>query len=338
VDRDLARAILNFESVLKSCKRICKSGNSVARAFSRLYALKTVHMILASIALTIKVDIDAVIARSHSRNVFDMQMSLPDDAVVHSLSPSLIDATMSSDGDGIFSALEKMGILALYAVPERQLGRLEIISSHLAGQPRLIFFVELAIFAAELGDLQRAGKYAIEARTLAPRASELHDLYSIEGLIALHEGDCARAAACLEQSIDVCFTNEYACMSCGARAPNFMLAEKLLEQGGRDSVLKFLTESEGIWATHRRGLTKLINDVRSSEIKELRAPGLLGAMGRPPVRMLDVYARACLSGEEPRTSRYVARADVVADRDKLRDEYRRTMGTAIKGKLESSKN
>ena len=86
-----------------------------------------------------------------------------------------------------------------------------------------------------------------EAQALDPGAPELHDLNTIDGLIAFKSGDVARAKECLSKSVRVCEQNEFACFACSIRPFNLLLAQKLLQRGEHAAVIGYLSPCQGIW-------------------------------------------------------------------------------------------
>jgi len=159
----------------------------------------------------------------------------------------LFPAVASGDKAAILSSLEGMGVLALCPTPEQHFSGMERIVGRVIGRAKLVFLVELSLFAAELGDYERATKYASEAHNFQPVAWQLYSLSMIEGLAALNVGKKDEAIKYLRKSIDACFTDVSSCVACGTGEPNFLLAKKLLERGERVEVLRHLVDCNFVW-------------------------------------------------------------------------------------------
>ena len=272
-----------------------------------------------------------------ARDIF-RPLKLPLQDVVQSAAQKLVLAVNSRDKDGMLSALEDMGVAERCLPPEQQLSRLEFVIRGAIGRAQLILLVELSIFAIELGEYKRAAKYAAEAHGLEPGTSELHDLYAVEGAIALDEHDVARAITYLKKSIRACMTDEYACLSCSVRAPNVMLAEKLLEHGKQEEVVDYLIQCQDVWDHSKKQFASWVDAIQNGERLEFLALGTLEAMNHPAVKLSHLCNSARFPDDVVGPTTPQSPAEVRAGRERLRAEYKRQMSAAIKGELGTSNN
>ena len=167
--------------------------------------------------------------------------ALPSLDCVRSASEILRGAQNPEDQSAICSALENMRILALCPEPPRQFTKMRDLVGRMTGHARVIALVEMALFASELEDYDRAIEYATEARSLDATECELYSICIVEGLAAFHNEMYVESARLLESSTESCQCDEYASLQCGVRAFNVGLPEKLLAVGFRDEVSKYLS-------------------------------------------------------------------------------------------------
>jgi hypothetical protein len=338
-DCDLQTAITNYQEVLKSCASLFESRNVLIRVLCQLFATK------AAVSVQ-KATIDAVGAifefaadkQVRAQPGFYTGTFLPDRETAHDAAQRLLEAVAAKNEAEVCDALEDMGVLALCPSPGGQFARLDLVVAPLLGRQQMISLIELSMFAAEHSDYERAFRYATEARTFDPGASEQHDLCSIEGMVALSKHDVSGAVADLRRSIDACMANGYACLTCGTRAPNLALAEKLLEDGRQTEVVEYLTQCQGVWERHRQDFASWINAIEAGEKPDFLGSGFLRAMNHPAVRIRYLFARANLSDSEQPSVLADRREDAIAERERLRAEYKNLMNAAVKGKLSSSSN
>src|SRR5205814_1659748 len=134
--------------------------------------------------------------------------------VVQEAARKLFGAIASEDGIGVSNALEEMGVLVLSSGRKEQFSRLELVVGYVAGRAQIVPLVELALFATELEDHERAGRYSREARAFSPTSWELYNLCVVEGVISLEAGRRDEAILNLSRSIDACQSDEYASLEC----------------------------------------------------------------------------------------------------------------------------
>ena len=183
----------SFESLLKISERFPIGDNHVSDALCELNAMMCAFQIRTCIGLSEEIEI--VPDHEETGNQFSVRDRLPKYEVVLKAGRELLAAFASEDKSGMWSALEEMRVLALCPIPEQLFSSLEHVAGRVAGRARLVFLVELSHFAAELGDYERAGKYAQEARAFDPSGWELYSLCVVEGLVALNAGKTGRRSS-----------------------------------------------------------------------------------------------------------------------------------------------
>jgi tetratricopeptide (TPR) repeat protein len=242
--------------------------------------------------------------------------------VVRKAAQEFIAASTANDRSGISNALQDMQVFALCPAPEEHLSRMELVAGHVIGRVRTIPLVELSLFALELEDYGKAIKYATEAHTFDPGSWELYNLSVVEGLVALNARKGREAIQYLDESIRACQRDEYASLSCGIRVPNLALAEKLLQSGHKVEVLRHLLECKDVWQFLRVKIDKWISLIEAGEAPDFGGAGVLRAI---PYRLQMQWLRAySLSLEkEPGVAARKSPAEVMAGRNRLREEYRR---------------
>jgi len=333
-----------FEALLPLTKRF-EGDTHIAYTLCQLYAMMTALRIRACIPLPIEVDTESATDAEVEATSEDMgsrpggRRTLPKSKTVHAVANELFAAVAKEDSAGIFSALERMGVLALCPKPEQQFSRLQHTAAWLAGRAKMVALVELAIFAAELEDYERAGKYAVEARAFDPISCELYNIRIVEGLIELQAGRTDAAIQALAASIDACMTTEYACLECGIRAPNLALASKLLELGEREEVLKHLSSCKDVWRVLRPQIDQWISRVEGGELLDFTGFDIVRGMTQPAYKLGWQWDRARLPDDDERASNPpMSVSEVRATSDALRADYKAFYNSAIKGELGTSNN
>src|SRR5439155_18601717 len=225
---------------------------------------------------------------------------LPTVEVVRSCELEFSDAVKSHDWNRVMRVLKKMGVPGLCLPPERQLDQLEFVVGCVIGRPRLVPLVELATFVAEQCEYDRVKKYVEEAYTLNPGATELHDLLTISGIVALGSNDVTNAKRQLLESVRVCTKDGYPCIPNRLYGFNVSLAQKLLEYGQRDAVIDFLAQCQRIWSHQRGQINTWIEAIRSQQQPEFRTSEFLIAVNRPGVRIQALLLRASGLGNSNR--------------------------------------
>jgi quinol monooxygenase YgiN len=235
---ELDSHIFNFEKVLAA-----KTEDSpIARAIREIYATRYASVLLAEVRRIFTHADITYIAEPRA----GMGPLLPSLANVKAVGPRLIEAAYSRDAEAAVEALVDMGVFGLCPSTDQDFSRLEWSVMSIAGRVRLIPLVELSILAAELGFYGKAEQYVAGSRKLSPAQPHLHDLHTVEGLVALSRGDTAAASQSLLASIPVC-KGGISRVKCCEHGQNFMLAARLLEQGHGDVVVKYLKRAGDVW-------------------------------------------------------------------------------------------
>jgi len=253
--------------------------------------------------------------------------ALPNLDCVRAASETLMGAQKLQDQSAVCAALEKMGILALCPEPSRQFAKMRDLVGRMTGHAHVIALVEMARFASELEDHDRAIEYATEARSLDATECELYSICIVEGLAAFHNQMYVESARLLGRSTEPCQCDEYASLQCGVRALNVSLPEKLLAVGFRDEVSKYLRNCRDVWRSLRPQIDVWISLVGNGETLDFGAPKVVKLMNTPSFRLQTQWARIAFLEENPQ--RYAdkyrirkSRSEVLAGRERLRAEYR----------------
>ncbi len=319
---DLQVAVSDFEKVVKSFGLLDCAGNIAVAPLCELYLTKSARSVQACVDALSEVKFESTSDQDVQTIDFFRPLSLPSQDVVHRAAQKLIVAVSSGDRDESLIALEDMGVAVRCQTPAQQLSRLEFCVRGARGRAQMISLVELSLFAVELGDYDRAKKYAEQAQSLRPGASELHDLLAVQGIVALSEGNLVKAICYLRESINVCLTDEYASLSCSVRAPNVMLAENLLDRGEREEVEEYLLKCQDVWEHQRKELATWVGTIRNGERPEFLASGNLGVMNHPSARIVHLCASARFPEGSGLPISRKSIAEVKAGREKLRTEYK----------------
>jgi len=336
---DLKVAVSEFVKVLESCeKRIRPGAHSAVRALCELYAVKSANKVFSCLGRLGETG-DEIICNSHGKdNRLEERIRLPSSAVAQSSAREMIAALESNESVKAAKALQEMRLFMLSPMAEWQFAQLENRVESVIGRAQLIPLVELSIFALESEEYQRAGRYAVEAYHHLPGPSQLHDLYTVEGAIALHSGDDAGAKKYLAESIAVCMADELACLTCGVRAPNLALASRLLEQGGKGEVVAFLAECRDVWDIHKEQFERWIGVIRDGGRPDFRPSGVLEALNNPSVLLGTQCTLATHLDETPHASAPKSKEEAMEGRLRLRAAYKHIMKEVIAGKLGTSNN
>jgi hypothetical protein len=335
---DLGARISYFEDVLRACIPLRKASDMVADSVCQLYASKSANRVFWLVADFYRGEIESAVETPRTGDESAVKRDLPNPDVVHRQAQALLAAVACHDVGGAKRALEGMGIFGLCPPREEQLRRLEFLVGSVIGRRRLIPLVELAIFATELGADERVSKYAAESRALAPRPPQLHDLLTLDGILALNSGDVLKAKICLMESVRVCREDDFSLITCGARTLNVMLAERLIDHGEEEVVIKYLVECQHVWGYIAKQLAPWIHAIRTGKKPEFLASGLLRAMNKPHVKLRRLIIESSLLDEARYSDEHNLERGGQKGLEDLRDEYRRQMGAAIKGRLNTSDN
>ncbi len=331
-ENSLSAAVKDFERLIKSSERPFMGDSRLTHALCVFYAMRAAFAIRAILDYDARERLLGIDSSSANYPTVLRETALPRLDIVHNAVQTLHAAATSHDRAGTVSALRDMGVLALCPMPEQQLSRMELVAENVVGRPRLIFLVELSVFAAELEDYRRAGRYALESRALNPSSCELYNLCIVEGLVALSAGQTREAVQHLDKSLTACQADEFASLSCGVRAPNLSLAEKLLEIGERIEVLRHLSECRDVWQLLPRPIDKWISVIEGGGIPKLQTSRSIRALSQPSQKLAMQTVRAHFLDNEAdltkqRSDVPMSRAEVLARREKLKAEYNRHRDT-----------
>jgi tetratricopeptide (TPR) repeat protein len=336
----LRREVLSFENLLQSFDRLrdrseraSSDGYQIAYTLCELYAMLCAFKIRLQIAPTEEPEAHSTL--EVAGGCLGSPGELPPHGTVRKAAQALFKAVALSDKTGVSGALEKMGVLSLCPMPGKHFSKLELAARNLTGRAQLIPLLELSLFAAELGDYERARKYAIEAREFNPTAWEAHNLCVVEGLISLSVGNIEEAIQLLSSSINACQTDEYASLSCSVRAPNFHLAQKLLVRGHRVEVQRYLLECKNVWQLQSPQIDEWVSLLERGELPDL--PEGVQAMNEPAYKLRMQWMTACALNEQRGKStppRSKSPAEVLAGRERLRAAYKAQFSTDVKSRIQ----
>jgi hypothetical protein len=336
----LENLLKSFEDLLKRSEYLSRGGRQFTIRLSELYAMMTAFRIRAFIGLPDQDESRATGDRQHTGDQPGPRKRFPGHVVVQSAARVLLSAIDREDKPGMLRGLEEMGILDLCPTSQAPYSRMEFLAGSVSGRPQVILLTELSLFAAELGDYRRAGRYALQARAIGPGSWEVYNLCTVEGLVALDTGNVGEAIQCLSRSSAACQTDEYASIACGTRAPNLSLTEKLLERGEGVEVLMHLSQSKNVWQIVRPQIDESIGIIEKGEKAEFQASDGLRALNEPAHRLLMHHMRAREFEEGIREARpgsvpQKSPSAVLAARARRQAEFRRDINSAIEERLET---
>ena len=319
---DLKSAIVEYGKVISICECLNESEvQYVVRVICEVYATKSATRLLTCMENLDVGGIENYSTKDGTITYPNPQIPLPSYAAFKAASERLFVALLSNETTDIVSALREMGVFDLCPDADRKFARLAERTERVTGRVQLIPLIELAMFSLDYGFYQKAETYAVAARKFRLTGSELHDLRTIEGAVALHRGDIAFATTCLSESIRACLTDEFACIDCSVRAPNMMLASKLLECGERTAVIEFLHRCCDVWDLYRPQFEAWLGVVESGGHSDLRCTGILGALSNAAVKLNKLCAIAPHFDEEPPYLPRKTATDALEARARLRAEF-----------------
>jgi hypothetical protein len=330
--RQLEIRLSHFEEVLVARFPWHLAASPAARAIRELFAASTANAILESVRVLFSREANLHSEPFSSESLSGLRLRMPSIDAVRRAIPVLLKAAGARDGGAAAEALRDMGVFALCLPADRQFKALELSVGSIVGQRRLIPLVELAVFAANVSEYDRASAYLGQASSLSPGPSELHNLHTVAGLIDLHVGNLAEADEHLNASVDVCQSSDFACLTCSVRTLNLSLAQRLLEHGERSAVVEFLVRCQDVWKRDARRISASIELIQMGMTPDLDAIRMLE---RLRAKMARLVVESDLLGEEPfpqpDEGSGPSRAEMLAD-------YRRLMAAATKGKLGTTEN
>lgn len=325
---ELGAAVKSFEGVIRASEQVNQKGNRMAATLGTFFAMQCAFKVRTYLR-TFGGEDDHGGTRGATTEGHPLDCGiLPKFVAVHDAAERLIAAVGSKNRSGIMNGLTEMGVLALCPRLSQQFMRMEYVARSVTGRAQLIPFVELSLFAIELGEFEKAWKYVMEARSLDPSSYELYSLCVVEGVIAVNAGRHREAVQFLEKSINACQRDEYSSLACGVRGPNLALVEELLDNGQRVEVLRHLLQCKDVWQTFRPQIDIWISLIESGERPNFRASGMLRAMNEPGYKLLMQYARAISMEEEASSANSnavpsLSPAEIAARRERLSAEYKR---------------
>ncbi len=268
-----------FEALLKFPHKFYVTDDHLATALCELYAIMGAYQILACIGSTNEFEVPLI--GEENENHFGPRESLPKYETVQKAGRELLAALASDDKAAALGALREMGVLGLCPSRECIFERMELVTERVTGYAQQVFLVELARFAARVGDYERASEYVQQALTFDPSSWELYNIRVIKGLIALNAGSVDEAVRWLDSSILACVAYEKALAQCCVRAPSLELAEKLLDSGQREAVLRHLLECRNVWEVFQPQIDSWIHVIESGGEPDFHAKGNLRVPEEP---------------------------------------------------------
>jgi tetratricopeptide (TPR) repeat protein len=333
-EAEVRSAVKDFEEVIKASERLSAKGTRLSAILGTFFAMGCAFRIRRHLGVCGENTINEQTEHAFNDSRFEERWTLPKPDAVHNAAERLIAAAISQDYDVAANTLAEMGVMDLCPGISQQFARMEFVARSVKGPAQLIPLVELSLFAVEMGEFERAGKYTAEAHSFNPNAYELYNLCIVEGVIAMNAGQQRQAIQFVEQAIGACQRDEYASLACGVRAPNLALAERLLDGGHRVEVLKHLFECKNVWQSFRSQIEVWISLIESGARPTFQESAMLRSMNEPACRLIMQYsrARALDEGEStPQSTLPMSPAEVIARREQLKESYRRYKDRSSEG-------
>jgi hypothetical protein len=328
----LKTRITAFQDVLTACARWRKADSRVAWALSELYAARSANELLLSASALFPNRVEDARKTVNTEHESYTVSTLPSPETVRDGVPRLLSSVTAESPSDTVNALKEMGVLKLCPPPEQLFDRLAFVVGGVIGRARLVPLLELATFAAEQRAYNRAGQFLAEARTLGPGPMEQHCLFTVEGILHLESKDILKAKECLLDSIRVCREHSDFVRT-GIFGFHVMLAERLLEQGERQTVVNYLTECAHVWSHEKELIGLWISAVNAGEKPEFLKSSFLAAVHNPVIKLRTLTSRSsCIDDTTtPSTTSRKSRAERLA-------EFQRRTRAAMRGELDSPKN
>lgn len=330
-ENGLRQIVFNYVEIFKSRelflsyrRKLSIANDHMATALCELYAIQGARQIRKRLNSTRQSKTDTV----GSRDI------LPGYETVHTAAHDLLLAVAKNDEAAISGALEAMRVFSLCPNPEQVFSTLKDVVSRVSGPAQQVFLTDIALYAAHVGDFQRARNYIQLARTFEASSRELYDICVVEGLIALNAGDVEEAVRCSDNSTKACQADVDSSVQCALLPPHLEIAEGLLELDERVAVLRYLFECHNVWQSLRPRIEGWIHCIESEEVPDFRLPE--SGQDQASRRMLVQWMRACslqrgLNPAKPR--RTMSSAEVLAEREQRHSEYRPRIDALIKKQL-----
>jgi tetratricopeptide (TPR) repeat protein len=277
-----------FEELLKVRDKFYVADDRLATALCELYATMGAYQILTWMGPT-----NFGVAHNREEDASGVCAPLPKLDTIQKAGRELLAALSSGDGAVAVGSLTDMGLFALCPSLKSVFARMEFITDRVTGHAQQVFVVELARFAANLGDYERAGKYVQQARTFDPSSWELYNIHVVEGLIALNIGNVDEAIRCLVLSTSACLAYEKARAQCCIRAPSLALAEKLLDRGEREAVQRHLLDCRNVWEVLQPWIDNWVQVIEQGGKPNFQAEGNLRVPEESSNRLRMQWMNAC---------------------------------------------
>jgi hypothetical protein len=330
-DIDLASQLKNFELVTVLGERLCQKESTLAPVIYAIFAMWCAFRIQLCLGPEQIGKIEYQLEESLEELLRRVTV-LPSPDSMRRAARDLVSLETLNHPSAIAGALEKMGVLALCPSPPHQFDRMRLVADCMSSYTRVSALVELALFASEVENYDRASEFAAEARSFSPCESELYSICVVEGLVAFSKGMYIEAARLMAQSVISCQCDEYASLACGVRSLNLSLPEKLLSVGLHDEVTNYLLNCRDIWQSVRPQIDVWISLLSNGERPDFGASKAIRLMGTPSFRLMMQWDRIVFLEENSRTADPLqirkSRAEVLAGRERLRREHKRAKGTS----------
>lgn len=338
---EIRKAVLEYgalfsvhESLLERRKQLGMLDDHLAVALCEFYALWGAYKVGKCIRSIC--DFGPVSCCEENEESLGRREVLPKYEAVNTAAQNLLLAISAKDQVSISGALEQLGVFYLCKMPEQVFYKMERVALHVAGRAQQLFWVDLSLFAAGVGDYQRARMYIQQIRAFDLSSRELYDVRVVEGLIALEEGRADQAIRCLHSSTKVCQADVDSSIECSLLPPNLDLAKRLLELGKRIEVLRYLTECHNVWWRCRPQIEEWIQLIESGENPDFQALQTPEGADQLSYRLNVQWLRACslemqLHPAKPKSPMSPAR--VLAERERRQAELESAMSARIKAKL-----
>lgn len=332
IDIELVARIREFEAVIIVTERLLKKKHTAAPKLCALFAMWCAFRIQLCFGHERLQEFDCGLEESPEELIRRVTMLPSLDSIRRTIN-YLKNSQTPNDPLAIAVALEKTGVAVLCPSPQRQLTRMHRLADCMDSYMQVPALVELALFASDIGSYDRASEFTAEARSLCPTEWELYSICVVEGLVAFSKGMYIEAARLMAQSMTSCQCDEYASLTCGVRSLNLSLPEQLLSVGLRDEVSNYLLNCRDIWQSVRPQIDVWISLLSNGERPDFGASKAIKLMSAPSYRLMMLWDRiafleknSATSGDRLRIPR--SRAEVLAGRERLRQEYRRTKSTS----------
>src|SRR5712691_7225618 len=148
----------DFERVINASWKYCDLKSRLSFLLSMLFAMKSAFLLRSSSGSCDDLDqLRTPVVGDDSESV--ARTGIPELNIVHRAVQKLAAAVASNSHVTAIGALRDMGVFALCPILDEQLCRMERLVKNVSGRPRLVFLVELSLFAAELGDFDAVRRY-----------------------------------------------------------------------------------------------------------------------------------------------------------------------------------